>query len=138
MPTRDIYHDAVKRALIKDGWRITHDPLHIKYGGFDFLIDLGAEALIGASKDGQKIAVEVKSFVGASSLNDFHNAVGQFVNYRLVLKQAEPERKLYLAVNEYVFSSFFSTEFGQLAVEEHQLKLLVFDEEQEVITTWLE
>jgi len=50
MPTRDIYHDAVKQALIKDGWRITYDPLHIKYGGFDFFIDLGAEVLIGASK----------------------------------------------------------------------------------------
>ena len=80
MPTRDIYHDAVKQALIKAGWRVTHDPLHIKYRGFDFFIDLGAEVLIGASKDGQKIAVEVKSFVGASSLNDFHIAVGQFAN----------------------------------------------------------
>ena len=136
MPTRDIYHDAVKQALIKDGWRITHDPLHIKYGGFNFLIDLGAETLIGASKNGQKIAVEVKSFVGASSLNDFHVAVGQFVNYRLVLKQAESERTLYLAVSEYIYSSFFNTEFGQLAAKEHQLKLLVFDEEQEAIKIW--
>jgi hypothetical protein len=27
MLTKDIYHDTVKRALIKDGWTITHDPL---------------------------------------------------------------------------------------------------------------
>jgi len=25
MPRKDIYHDTVKRALIKDGWTITHD-----------------------------------------------------------------------------------------------------------------
>ena len=28
MPAKDIYHDTVKNALIKDGWTITHDPLH--------------------------------------------------------------------------------------------------------------
>ncbi len=138
MPARDIYHNAVRQALIKDGWTITHDPLHIKYGGFDFFIDLGAEMLIGASKDERKIAVEVKSFVGTSSLSEFHTAVGQFVNYRLVLRQAEPDRTLYLAISEYMYSSFFTTVFGQLAVEAHQLRLLVFDEEQEVIEQWLE
>jgi XisH protein len=26
MPAKDIYHDAVKNALIKDGWTITADP----------------------------------------------------------------------------------------------------------------
>jgi len=56
----------------------------------------------------------------------------------LVLKQADPERMLYLAVSEYIYSSFFNTEFGRLAVKEHQLKLLVFDEEQEIIKVWLE
>jgi hypothetical protein len=137
MPTRDIYHEAVKNALIKDGWVITHDPLHVKYGGFDFFVDLGAESLLGACKDGRYIAVEVKSFVGASSLNEFHVAVGQFANYRLVLAQVEPERTLYLAVTEYIYDSFFATMFGQLAIEAHQLKLIVFDEEQEVIQQWL-
>ncbi len=138
MPARDIYHEAAKNALISDGWTITHDPLHIKYGGFDFLIDLGAEMLIGASKDGRKIAVEVKSFVGTSSLSEFHTAVGQFVNYRLVLMKAEPDRILYLAIPEHIYNSFFTTAFGQLAIEEHNLNLVVFDEEQEVIKAWLE
>lgn len=138
MPARDIHHIAVRNALIKDGWIITHDPLHIKYGGFDFFVDLGAESLLGASKDGQKIAVEIKSFASASSLSEFHTATGQFVNYRLVLAQAEPERILYLAVSEYIFTNFFATPFGKLAQNTHELKLLVFDEEQEVITQWVE
>ncbi len=29
MPARDIHHDAVRNALVKDGWAITHDPLHV-------------------------------------------------------------------------------------------------------------
>ncbi len=27
MPAKDIYHNQVKNALIKDGWTITDDPL---------------------------------------------------------------------------------------------------------------
>jgi hypothetical protein len=64
--------------------------------------------------------------------------IGQFANYRLVLAQGEPERVLYLAVSEYIYESFFTTAFGQLAVKAHRLKLIVFDEEQEVIKQWLE
>ncbi|MGZ3382218.1 MAG: element excision factor XisH family protein, partial [Isosphaeraceae bacterium] len=32
MPARDRYHDQVKNALIRDGWTITHDPLHVRWG----------------------------------------------------------------------------------------------------------
>ncbi len=137
MTAKDIIHDNVKRALTKDGWTITHDPLHVRYGGFDFFVDLGAETLLGASRDGRKIAVEVKTFGGASSLSDFHLAIGQFLNYRLVLAQEKPERALYLAVSEYTYDNFFTTEFGQLATTTHQLKLIVFNEAQEVIKQWL-
>lgn len=35
MPARDAYHNAVKQALIKDGWAITNDPLHLKWGRKD-------------------------------------------------------------------------------------------------------
>ena len=27
--TKDIFHEAVKKALIKDGWTITDDPLRL-------------------------------------------------------------------------------------------------------------
>ena len=46
-------------------------------------IDLGAERLIAAEKGIEKIAVEVKSFVGSSKIEDLRDAVGQFVIYRL-------------------------------------------------------
>ncbi len=40
MPARDIYHNAVRNALIKDGWTITHDPLRLVWGGKDMFVDL--------------------------------------------------------------------------------------------------
>lgn len=43
MPARDTYHNAVKSALIADGWTITHDPYRVAYGGKDAYVDLGAE-----------------------------------------------------------------------------------------------
>ena len=74
MPAKDIYHDTVKNALIKDGWTITDDPLVISIGKKDLFIDLGAEKLIAAEKDSKKIAVEIKSFIGSSQVNDLKNA----------------------------------------------------------------
>ena len=43
MPARDMYHDAVRNALVKDGWTITHDPFRLSWGGRDMYVDLGAE-----------------------------------------------------------------------------------------------
>jgi XisH protein len=85
MPAQDIYHDAVVRALTADGWMITHDPLSLSYGGRDLYVDLGAErTTIAAERDGQKIAVEIKSFLGSSPIRDLEEAVGQYEVYRSV------------------------------------------------------
>jgi hypothetical protein len=62
MPAKDIYHDAVKNALVKDGWKVTHDPLRLTWGGKDMYVDLGAERLLAAEKAGQKIVVEITSY----------------------------------------------------------------------------
>jgi hypothetical protein len=43
---RDKYHDIVKKALIKDGWNITDDPLRIDIGDRTIKIDLGAEFVL--------------------------------------------------------------------------------------------
>ena len=93
MPTHDLFHDAVKHGLTKDGWTITDDPLIIEFSGLDMYIDLGAEKLIAAEKDNQQIAVEVKSFLGPSVLTDFHVALGQFLNYRIALDAKEPRAR---------------------------------------------
>jgi len=50
MPAKDLYHDTVKNALIKDGWNITDDPLILSIGKKDLFVDLGTEKLIAAEK----------------------------------------------------------------------------------------
>src|SRR5262245_16308685 len=90
MSARDKYHDPCKKALIKDGWKITDDPLRLEYGSKDMYVDLGAEEVLAAEKAGQKIAVEIKSFLGPSDLTDLQRALGQFVLYRSVIERTEP------------------------------------------------
>lgn len=71
---------------------ITDDPLRLEVGGTKFEIDLGAESLLAAERQGQKIRVEIKSFLGESPLTDYHVALGQFLNYRLALEISQPAR----------------------------------------------
>ena len=60
----ETYTTAASDSLVKDD-RNTHDPLRLKWGVKDMYVDLGAEQLVTAEKAGRKIAVEIKSFVGA-------------------------------------------------------------------------
>ncbi|MCX5933739.1 MAG: XisH family protein, partial [Pseudanabaena sp. LacPavin_0818_WC45_MAG_42_6] len=114
MPAKDMFHDSAKAALLKDGWTITHDPLSLRMGKKDFFVDLGAEKLLAAEKDNQKIAVEIKSFVSQSEIRDLENALGQYVLYHNILSVLEPDRILYLAVRESVFVDLFEETIGKL------------------------
>ncbi len=136
MSARDIFHAAVKVALQSDGWTITHDPLTIDLVDGQLQVDLGAERLIAAQRQNERIAVEVKSFTAPSATFEFHGALGQFLNYRVVLKIKEPDRVLYLAIPLEAYETFFSRQLPQLSIQEYQVKLLVFDPEQEVIVEW--
>jgi len=133
---KDLFHQAVKQALIKDGWTITNDPLTIRIDRVKLEIDLGAEKVFAAEKNGQKIAVEVKSFINPSTINDFHNALGQFLNYRLALQMTESNRTLYLAVPIDVFNTFFQERFTQAVIEQYDLKILAYEPNTEEIITW--
>lgn len=57
MPAKNIFHDAVRKGLEKEGWVITEDPLEIEIGGVEMYIDLGADRILAAEKKGEKIAV---------------------------------------------------------------------------------
>jgi hypothetical protein len=93
--------------------------------------------LIGAERENQRIAVEIKTFLAASTLSEFHAALGQFLNYRLALKLKQPDRQLFLAIPKEVYQGFFAEEFTQLSVAEYQLKIVVFDIGKEEIVQWL-
>jgi XisH protein len=134
---KDRFHNVVRAALEKDGWQITADPYEIDIDDVDFEIDLAAEQVFAAEREGQKIAVEVKSFISPSNVSEFHTALGQFLNYRDALNKVDPTRHLYLAVRVPVYGSFFRRRFISDAVERYQLRLLIYDVEQEAITQWL-
>jgi hypothetical protein len=138
MPAKDIYHDSLKNALIKDGWTITHDPLTLKWGNKDIYIDLGAEQVIAAEKSGRQIAVEIKSFISESEVNDLKNALGQFILYQDILARTQPNRVLYLAVRDATYADIFEEPIGEVLLENRRVRLIVFDPQVEVIIKWID
>ena len=136
MSAKDIYHDLIKIALLEEGWKITHDPYRIDIGFTDLYIDLGAERLLAAERGGEKIAIEVKSFLAPSTISEFHSAIGQFINYRLALEDEEPERLLYLAVPEDIYDRFFSYAFIQKSIHRNRVPVIVYDTSAPRIVQW--
>ena len=133
---RDAFHNAVRTALEKEGWQVTDDPLKLRYKGANLEIDLGAERVFAAERDGERIAVEVKTFASRSALNEFHAALGQYINYRRALQSLQPDRRLYLAIPQDAFETFFQLPFTQEAIEADQVALLVYEPSAEVIVEW--
>jgi XisH protein len=136
MPAKDFYHNTLCTALIKDGWTITDDPLILKIGGRSVFVDLGAEKLIAAERGSEKIAIEIKSFLSPSPINDLENAWGQFFMYARALQRREPERRLYLAVSRSIFETLFQEEAGELLLKEPGFRIIVFDPKTEEIIQW--
>lgn len=137
MANKDRFHEVVKIALEKEDWRITDDPFQVPAGKRKVKIDLGAERLLGAEKDGEKIAVEIKSFLRESAVYDFYGALGQFRFYYHALRQFEPDRVLYLAVAKDVFDDFFEESFVMEVIILENVKMLVFSVKEEKIIKWI-
>ncbi|WP_414516335.1 element excision factor XisH family protein [Nostoc sp. PCC 9305] len=136
MSAKDAFHTVVKTALEKEGWLITHDPYTLQAGTLELYIDLGAEKIIAAEKQGQKIAVEIKSFLSPSKITELYAALGQFIIYRIALQKKEANRTLYLAVPSTVYNEFFLLPFIQSVIQINQLCLVIYNIEQEVIDQW--
>lgn len=137
MSARNLYHDAVVAALVADGWTITDDPFGVVIGSRRLYVDLGADrAALGAERNGERIAVEVQSFLSKSEIDDFHRAIGQYVVYRLVLEELDPDRTLYLAVPDEVYTGILSEPLGQLAMTRIGMKVVAFDPQTRRIVLW--
>jgi XisH protein len=135
---KDLFHNTVKSALQKDGWNITHDPYQLRYGAVDVYIDLAAEAAIAAEKGERKIAVEVKSFAGGSTISEFHTALGQFLNYRIAIEISnEPDRILYLAAPSDTYRMFLRFEPAKTVIERYEIRLIIYNPNSEAIEQWI-
>ena len=137
---KDIYHQIVKEALEKEGWLITHDPYLIsrKNRNKPYEVDLGAEKILIAERGVEYIAIEIKSFLGSSVTYDFHAAFGQYGIYRYFLEERDAKRRLFLAVTEEIYLSFFKdTDIENICIA-FKINILVFDSEQKTIVLWIE
>jgi hypothetical protein len=138
VPARNIHHNAVIQALRADGWTITHDPFLLRFGDRRLFVDLGAERVTVAAERGtERIAVEITSFVAESPIRDLEEAIGQFVVYRALLTQREPERVLFLAVPTRAYDSVLSEPLGQLIAQDVRLRVLVFDVQEQRVVRWI-
>ena len=100
-------------------------------------IDLAVETTIAAERDSEKIAVEIKSFIGDSDISSFHTALGQYLNYSQALEEQEPERIVYLAIPFETYQDFFQLPFIQRILRRHQVKLIIYDPKLEEIKQWI-
>ena len=137
MPAKDIYHDGFKNALLKDGWQIIRDPYTIRYEGLKLFADLAGKKLFSAQKEDTNIVVEIKSFLSLSLIHEFQCALGQYILYRTLLRQLHPDYRLYLAVEQEAYETFFQTKGIQLVIKEYKILLIVINIVQEEIVQWI-
>lgn len=138
MPALDIYHNLVKKALIKNEWKITHDPFPLSWKKRNLSIDLGAEKLLAAERGKTQIVVEVKSFLRESRVADLQQALGQYILDHDILKEIFPERKLYLAIPLTAYLELFEGDkFAQILLDNQRLMLIIFDPIKEEISQWI-
>ncbi len=134
---KDVFHEIVKQALQAEGWTITHDPLALKLSKRNIFIDLGAEKVIAAEKGSERIAVEIKSFIGLSLMTDFYKALGQYQLYFLALNKRLPETVLYLAIPQESYDTLIKDDILAEFLEELSLKYIIFDPESKQIIQWI-
>lgn len=134
---KDKIHQAVKKALEKDGWTIVNDPFYVESGGVEIEIDMEAEKFIIAEKDAIKILVEVKSLSKKSLLYDFHAAIGQYIDYRGILKDENINSQLYLAISAATYEQMQLKSFYEKRLGENQVSLLIVDIVEETIVQWI-
>ena len=134
---KDRYHQLVKKALQEIGWVITSDPFYIPTLKRRLEVDLGAERLVAAEKDNQKIAIEIKSFIGLSEIHEFYKALGQFNYYQLALEDYQVDRILYLAVPSDIYDTLFTEPLTLKAIERYHIKIIVYNVKNEIIEKWI-
>lgn len=133
---KDKYHDLVKNALIADGWTVTDDPYKVKVKKHTLNVDLGAEKILAAEKGTEKIAVEIKSFIGISQIYQLYNALGQFGYYQIAMEKQAPERTLFLAIPDEIYVNLETDPIFLTAKSRYQLKLIAYNIENQKIVTW--
>lgn len=94
-------------------------------------------SLIGAVKNNNRIAIEIKEFKAKSVIKDLEQAIGQYVLYRLLLSKVDPERGLYLAITDTLYEDFFSEPIGELVINEIPLRIIIVNLDKVEVVKWI-
>ena len=135
---KDLIHDAVKNALIKDGWTIVADPFRLDYKNFILRADIAAERRLPDGAVALRVVVEVKSFAANSFVRELQQAIGQYMMYLDAITLNQLPYQLWLSVSDEAYRTSFQQSGAAFAVQQYGLKLLVVDVEQEEIVQWIE
>jgi len=135
---RDKIHYQVRQALEKEGWQITADPYYIPVGNLTLEVDLEAEKVFEAEKEGENILVEIKTFNRPSILNAFYEAYGQYDFYRDALTDNNIEKPIYLALSIVAYNRIKAIPFLMKRISQHQIKLIVVDIHTKSILQWID
>ncbi len=134
MPAKDRYHDAVVRAVVKDGWTIAAQQVGVLIAGRRLRIDIRA---VNASQS-VAILVDVKGFENTPSPVDYlAETVGKYVLYRSTLDYVGITEPLYLAVPHAAYMGILSEAIGQQVISKVGISLMVFDPRKEDIVQWI-
>ncbi|MDJ1170085.1 element excision factor XisH family protein [Roseofilum sp. BLCC_M154] len=137
MPRRDLYHDIVRNALIKEGWTITHDPLIL--GNLELRVypDLGAEKK-QSDRHSMTVAIEIKVFGSIGQISELEKAIGQYILYRSILHRSGSARQPYLAISSTIYQQLFQKTIIQNLIEDEKIHLLIFNPNLEEIEQWID
>jgi len=133
MPAKDRYHDAVVRALVKNGWTITTEPMLVRFVERRLWIDIQA----AKASEQLVIVVEVKGFESMPSPVDYlADAVGKYVIYLCALDYARLDARLYMVVPIVAYEGILNEEIGRRAIRKANIDIMVFDPEREEVIRW--
>lgn len=134
---KDKFHDIVKEALEKEGWLVTDDAFQPYAAQEPSMIDLESEPVILAEKEGEKIAVEVKSFTQAAIRMAFYEALGQYLGYSMAMKEVDVAQNFYLAISKEIRHHLEDYSIIKQSIKEQKVKLLIFDLATQKIIEWI-
>jgi len=137
VPRKDSIHDAVKNALVKDGWTILDDPYRIEYDDADVYADLRVEKSDDGINVKRTLVIEIKGFLHDSPMTDLARALGQYQLYRGYLSEVAPDEELYLAIDEIIYNTQFQRRAFQHIITVYNLALLIVNTDTEEIIQWI-
>ena len=136
MPAVDQCEPQIIRALAKAGWEVVDRPIAIRYTAHERLY---ADLRLRNQHNSQAmIVVEVKCFDSTrSQIEEFYQAVGQYLTYRAAMKLADFPESLWLAVPTQAYTRFFRRHLVRSVVEDARIALILVDLDREEVAQWI-